>query len=183
MTKSETRTLKILVAAQAEFLESGLRGATMQSIARRAGVAKPTLYAYFPDKEAVFQATLRNIMSRMVTEAEAILSGPGSAVDRAAEALAGKYVYVRGMLAHSPHAQELLDGTKSVGGELHGEVSALLSARIATLLVDEGWPEHAAKHRSELLLDCISGLYQNHAASRTAPEDVAFLARRLLTSP
>ena len=36
------------------MLRDGLRGTTMEAIARQAGIAKATLYAQYPDKEAVF---------------------------------------------------------------------------------------------------------------------------------
>jgi TetR/AcrR family transcriptional regulator, mexJK operon transcriptional repressor len=45
---------QILVAARAQFLEQGFSDTSMDAIARRAGVSKATLYAYFPSKEALF---------------------------------------------------------------------------------------------------------------------------------
>jgi AcrR family transcriptional regulator len=49
---------KIMEAARDEFAERGFAGARIESIARRAGVAKQLLYHYFPGKEALFEATL-----------------------------------------------------------------------------------------------------------------------------
>jgi TetR/AcrR family transcriptional repressor of mexJK operon len=45
---------QILTAARAQFLEQGFSDTSMDAIARRAGVSKATLYAYFPSKEALF---------------------------------------------------------------------------------------------------------------------------------
>jgi AcrR family transcriptional regulator len=45
---------RVLVAAEHEFAASGYRGATMASIAARAGVSTGNLYRYFPSKEALF---------------------------------------------------------------------------------------------------------------------------------
>ncbi|HEY8261327.1 MAG TPA: TetR/AcrR family transcriptional regulator [Methylosinus sp.] len=45
---------QILTAARAQFLEQGFSDTSMDVIARRAGVSKATLYAYFPSKEALF---------------------------------------------------------------------------------------------------------------------------------
>lgn len=41
-------------AALEEFLQRGYDGATMEAIARRAGITRRTLYARYPDKRALF---------------------------------------------------------------------------------------------------------------------------------
>lgn len=48
----------ILAAATALFMERGFASTSMEAIARRAGVSKPTLYGYFPDKDALFRAAV-----------------------------------------------------------------------------------------------------------------------------
>ena len=48
----------ILDAALAEFARNGFSGASMQGIATRAGVSKPTLYQYFGQKQALLVAVL-----------------------------------------------------------------------------------------------------------------------------
>ncbi len=49
----------IVRAALAEFAQCGFVGARMDEIARRAGVAKGTLYLHFTDKEALFGAIIK----------------------------------------------------------------------------------------------------------------------------
>ena len=55
--KSEKRA-RILAAALSEFSKHGFSGASMQAIATRANVSKPTLYQYIGQKDAIFQAVL-----------------------------------------------------------------------------------------------------------------------------
>lgn len=55
----EARPGQILAAALEEFSRRGYRGATMEGIARAAGVTKGTIYLYFAGKQALFIATLR----------------------------------------------------------------------------------------------------------------------------
>lgn len=52
------RTRAILEAALAVFAEQGFAGASMEAVAARAGITKPTLYQYFPSKDALFQAMM-----------------------------------------------------------------------------------------------------------------------------
>lgn len=47
---------QVLDGARAVFLEAGFDGASVDDIARAAGVSKATLYSYFPDKRLMFTA-------------------------------------------------------------------------------------------------------------------------------
>ena len=50
----DTKMRQILVGARTIFLRDGFDAASMNDIAREAGVSKGTLYVYFPSKEALF---------------------------------------------------------------------------------------------------------------------------------
>jgi AcrR family transcriptional regulator len=63
---------RILDAARDVFLERGLAGASIDEIAERACAGKPTIYARFPGKEALFTA----VMTRNVAANLAQFSGP-----------------------------------------------------------------------------------------------------------
>lgn len=56
---TEFRTAEILQAASRVFAERGFEPATMAEIARVAGVAKGTIYLYYPSKQDIYLATLR----------------------------------------------------------------------------------------------------------------------------
>src|SRR3984957_1088999 len=50
---------QILEGARQVFLSAGFDGASMNDIARAAGVSKGTLYAYFDSKDKLFEAIIR----------------------------------------------------------------------------------------------------------------------------
>jgi AcrR family transcriptional regulator len=56
----------ILAAALDEFSARGFAAARLDDVARRAGVAKGTIYLYFADKEALFQELIRAELSPVV---------------------------------------------------------------------------------------------------------------------
>lgn len=64
--RKEARPGELLAAALDCFVEKGFAATRMEEIARRAGVAKGTFYLYFPSKQAVFEALVReNILPRL----------------------------------------------------------------------------------------------------------------------
>jgi len=70
---TEFRTGEILQAAYHVFAERGFEQATMDEIAREAGVAKGTLYLYYPSKQDIYSAALhRSVVELAARTAEAV---------------------------------------------------------------------------------------------------------------
>lgn len=65
----------ILAAALDEFSQSGFAAARLDDVARRADVAKGTIYLYFEDKESLFQELLRAEISPVIGMLEQVLAG------------------------------------------------------------------------------------------------------------
>ncbi len=74
------RDQAILKAALQEFTRNGFAAARMDDIARRAGVAKGTIYLRFKDKEALFEAIVREEISPLVNTAAMTTLRPGESV-------------------------------------------------------------------------------------------------------
>ncbi len=60
--RKEARPAELLEAAIEVFAEKGFAAATLEQVARRAGVSKGTAYLYFPTKEALFKAAIREVV-------------------------------------------------------------------------------------------------------------------------
>lgn len=71
------RRQAILDAALTVFAERGYEAARLDDMAAKAGVAKGTLYLYFKDKEALFEALVRGAVSPILGQASAAASMPG----------------------------------------------------------------------------------------------------------
>jgi len=70
--RSAARREAILAAALDEFSERGFAAARLDDVARRAGVAKGTIYLYFSDKENLFQELIRAMLAPLVSALEAM---------------------------------------------------------------------------------------------------------------
>jgi AcrR family transcriptional regulator len=62
----------ILSAALTEFSARGFAATRLDDVARRAGIAKGTIYLYFRDKESLFQELVRAMISPIVGVIEAV---------------------------------------------------------------------------------------------------------------
>jgi AcrR family transcriptional regulator len=65
------RRAAILSAALEEFAARGFAATRLDDVARRADVAKGTIYLYFRDKESLFQELVRTMLSPLVGTIEA----------------------------------------------------------------------------------------------------------------
>jgi AcrR family transcriptional regulator len=70
--RSAARRSAILVAALNEFAARGFAATRLDDVARRAGVAKGTIYLHFADKETLFQELVRLELSPVVGALEHI---------------------------------------------------------------------------------------------------------------
>jgi AcrR family transcriptional regulator len=77
----------ILAAALDEFSERGFTETRLDDVARRAGVAKGTIYLYFRDKESLFQELIRDMLTPLVGSIETL-----GQVDAPLAALADHFV-------------------------------------------------------------------------------------------
>lgn len=62
---------QVLEGAREIFMADGYEGASVDTIARAAGVSKATLYSYFPDKKMLFAEVARNECQRQAGAASA----------------------------------------------------------------------------------------------------------------
>src|SRR5690348_4234940 len=85
--RSAERREAILAAALDEFSARGFEAARLDDVAKRAGVAKGTIYLYFRDKETLFQELVRAELSPVVSALEATQAAPDVPLRMVAERL------------------------------------------------------------------------------------------------
>lgn len=175
---SPERRQRILDAARYLILRHGLRTTTMEAIAREAGVAKPTLYVYFPDKGAVFRAIVDELTADLLGAFDAALGGEGDTVDRIGAALAAKYKTVARLLEGSPHADELYGEHEGSGAAQFRAVEHKVEAAVTQALAEAG----VARPRplAQLLLAGAYGIGRRATTVAEIGPAIRLLTERLL---
>ena len=69
----EARPQQLLDAALSLFVEKGFAATRSEEVAHQAGVSKGTLYLYYPSKEELFKAVVRQNVSSLIVEGAAIV--------------------------------------------------------------------------------------------------------------
>jgi len=87
--RAAARRQAILDAALDEFAAQGFAATRLDDVAKRAGVAKGTIYLHFRDKETLFQEIIRSVLSPVVTTVESAMQ-----VDIPIRVIAGQLVEV-----------------------------------------------------------------------------------------
>jgi AcrR family transcriptional regulator len=162
---------RVVEAAARLFSQYGFRRASMDEIAAAARIAKPTLYAYFPDKDALFAAVVESVLASILANARSAAGTPGRVEARLAAVLSAKFTYLFDLVDRSPHAAELVGSGQRLGaadleaadqafasvvrqvveaadaaGELDLAAAGLSSHRLTEALLRAG---HGASYRSE----------------------------------
>ncbi len=64
-SRGEQTKLKILAAAETAFAKEGFDAARLEDVAIEVGVRRASLFYYYKDKPALYQAVLENVMERL----------------------------------------------------------------------------------------------------------------------
>jgi len=156
--RTERRRGAILAAAHTCFWKTGIRRSSIEDVANEAGLAKGTIYLYFPSKEELFAALAAKLCEESLVRVESALAGRGPLAGRLAAALDAKIGHFQRLLAGSAHARELLDESASIASthlehldrEFHAALERALAG--AKLGLD-------AKKRAELLEQIVAAGY------------------------
>ena len=182
--RRDERRAAILAAALEEFAARGFAATRLDDVARRAGVAKGTIYLHFRDKESLFQELVRAMLSPLVgtIEAAALRDLPIRAVVEMIVDLFVNEIYgtrrkdvIRLIIAEGSRFPKLAEVYYR---EVIARVLPVMRARL-TLAVERGELPHDALARFPQLLvaPALVSIIWNALFGRLAPLDVRELMR------
>jgi AcrR family transcriptional regulator len=109
----------IIEAAMDEFIARGFAATRLDDVARRAGVAKGTIYLHFKDKESMFEELIRTAIVPLVVRLNSTPPPPGASVRDMVEGFAKTFIQevattrrgdiVRLIVAEGPRFPEVAD--------------------------------------------------------------------------
>jgi TetR/AcrR family transcriptional repressor of mexJK operon len=150
---------RVLRAATASFLVDGY-GASVEEIARRAGVAKQTVYSHFPSKDELFKEVARELAKSILIELEAEPRELRAALVRFGVAYRRRILSAEGiatfraLVPEIPRFRALARAMYAASG---GETVRRLAARLDDAMRAETLRRDDPRFAAELLLGMLTG--------------------------
>ena len=175
------RPAELLDAAIDVFARQGYAATRMEDVARRAGVAKGTVYVYYRDKEALFQAAVRHLIGPAIETVEHAVEDFQGPTEQLLRLLIGT-VYQRIVSTRAPALVRLLIAESERFPELarfyHREVLSRGMAAISRVLargVDRGEFRalRASGHPQILMGPALAAAIWTLLAGKSHPIDFA----------
>jgi AcrR family transcriptional regulator len=150
------RERQLVELAEELFSERGYQGASMDELARRAGVTKPVVYELFGSKDGLFRACLERSAERLATDvAEAVRAE----TDPEARLRAGGLAFLRFAADHRLAWQLMMEGRFS-------DTATEVRRRQAALVVDllrEIAPAGVDQRELEVAAHAVNSAYEGVA--------------------
>lgn len=125
----------IMEAALNVFSQYGFRGATLDQIAKEAGLSKPNLLYYFRSKEAVHGALLSQLLENWQEPLEA-LDPDGEPIEELIAYVLRKLEIARAMPRESRlFANEIVQGAPRIIDQIEGPLRALIDHKAALITI------------------------------------------------
>lgn len=136
---ADERRTALLQAAIAVFARYGYRKASMDEVARAAGLSRQGLYLHFPTKEALFRELVELLLERSLGAAQAALADKTRPLEErlvgAFDAMYGHYVE---SLGATPHLAELFETSARLVGPLIKQQECSFRRAVTDLLLRSG---------------------------------------------
>jgi AcrR family transcriptional regulator len=174
------RSAQLLELADRLFAERGFHAASMDELARRAGVSKPVIYDHFGSKEELFATCVRRTGEALADRVEKAVSEDS---DPRTRMRAGSIAYFRFLQDQLPAWIVLFDDEGVRDTRFTAEASRIRhrqSELMIHLMAETSGttPDHEGRPRLEAMTLAVAGAYESlslwwHEHPEVAPEELA----------
>ncbi len=167
-----SREEAVLQAAYAVFTRYGFERATMDDVAREAGVSRPLIYVKFRNKKDVYRALAAQMTARMLDTFEATLTGHGPIGETLAAAWQAAFIAPMAAIAETPHGLALVDMKNDLADDvfraMRARKRAILTAyfdRVASALPSPSQSPGTGA-LADMMIDVFEGAKMRSATAR-----------------
>ncbi|MCD2174737.1 TetR/AcrR family transcriptional regulator [Rhizobium sp. C4] len=133
----DPKAAAIIEAAFRTFFQYGVKRATMDDIARAAGMSRPALYLVYKNKADIFRACVLSMTEDLREKLAAITDATGDAEERIMAVARTGIVEPHETIGASAHAEELFALKSEIGADLFRDWMKLIETAITQILEQE----------------------------------------------
>ncbi|MGW2564521.1 TetR/AcrR family transcriptional regulator [Streptomyces sp. NPDC001514] len=160
-----SRLDQVLDAAYETFTKHGVRRATMEDIARAAGMSRAALYQYVRNKDDAFLRLAERLHGEALAQARAASVAEGTARDRVRGILGAKLDLFQKVAQDSPHAAELIDTADRLCGPVVQQFFTDLHALLADAFAAAGTTTVTPAQAADIAIALVLGLERSPDAA------------------
>lgn len=181
--KNARRQRRLLETAERLFVAYGFNGVSVEMIAKEAGMSKVTVYAYFHDKNDIFQQTAEFVGGRIEYAVALALASSGNPKEKIVSVLQAKDEMVFNIVRSSPHANEILAARDRLVREYFEGFNKRIEDTLRRLLKDlnEKKPLASPARLAKLLIQTSRGLTQGATSAEQLKRDINLVIGKLIT--
>lgn len=188
MTRADATGATIRAAALAEFAAFGYRRTSIESIARRAGVSRATVYTYWAGKDELFRTLVRDLHEQHLSAMQAVATDPELDIEtRLVRLLQARFAQFIELTSTSMNAAELYDLHSRLCGDIARNaqrraekiITSALRRAITTGDLDPAPSGLTVTQLAEVLHDSAVGAKGEDPANTTPADFANRLARSL----
>ncbi len=172
----------ILAAALVEFTAFGYRRAAIEGIARRADLARATVYLHYRGKEEIFRDAVTRLHAEHLTAMQSAAADPSADIlTRLVALLRARFGRFVELVASSPSATELYDMHNTLCGDVATAADKRADKILATALqhamaageIDLTASGLTVKQLATALTDCARGAKGGEGPGASTPTEFA----------
>lgn len=178
----DPKSAAIIDAAFQTFFQYGVKRATMDDIARAAGMSRPALYLVYKNKNDIFRACILSMTDDLRAKLAAVTGASGAAEDRILAIIRTGIVEPHEFIGASPNAEELFALKSDVAADLFRGWMRLIEEAIEAVLLQEAEAGRLDLARSGTDAASIAAMVTDAAEGfKLRPTSTQVLAERLET--
>lgn len=186
---AETRAV-VLRAAMTRFASYGYKRTSMEDIASEAEVSRPTLYAYFKNKQAILQAVSEGIHGYTLENIREALALDAPLSERLEQAFWAWVQPFMAVLFGSPHGAELIGAGSAMASSVSADAQQQFQKRLTKTLETarkQGQLSFdatglSAARAAEFLILSLNGLSTGEADERACKRRLKLLVALFMTA-
>lgn len=184
----DTKSSVIINAAFQTFMAYGFKRATMDDIARAAGMSRPALYLVYKNKQDIFRACIIKMTEDLTRRLDDLLNAPGTTEERAWRIFDAGIIEPHRLIGATQHGAELFALKSDIATDLFSNWMKVIEGAFARVLAEDqarGLVDLSAsglepQEIAAVIVDATEGIKLRMTSMEALPQQLGALTKLII---